>query len=143
MIFKTEQPKTKVMCDIETMHKHYVWENYLDVFAPALLLAHVAIGEPHYGRSHVLPSGHVSDLTVGLGVNAVAEFTAETDHNNNYPLRHGSVRRPPYFGARIHPLPYFPNLCTQWHYLHNTFNSFQLHSSHLVSDFLWVRRHAL
>ena len=26
LIFKTEQPKTKVMHDIETMHYHYVWE---------------------------------------------------------------------------------------------------------------------
>ena len=45
------------------MHLHYVWENYLDVFASDILPAHVAIGEQG-SRASVL------SRRVGLGVSA-------------------------------------------------------------------------
>ena len=52
------------------MHLHYVWENYLDVFASDLLPAHVAIGEQ---------GSRASELSrrVGLGVSADVNITAE------------------------------------------------------------------
>ena len=59
---------------IDIMYGKIIWM----YFAPDLLPAHVASGEPYYHRSHVLPyCPALSEKTVRLRVSADAEITAE------------------------------------------------------------------
>ena len=89
-------------------------EDYLDVFAPAVLAAHVPIGEPYYGMGlHASILFRRVEWDSRTWSQCWCWNYCGTGRNYKYPLRHAWI-----FGA-------------QRHYLHNTFHSFHLHTDFL------------